>query len=118
MPVAVDAHRPAGSQPPGGVVDHGDQEDPFAAALQPVVDGGVDLDPLAEAGASRLTTAMDFASALALPQAVGEKQAAHALGLDEQVFLCQLLAGEGGAEIGVAHAVGVEKLPVEVGGGG
>jgi hypothetical protein len=52
-----------------------------------------------------------------LPQALGEQPAAERLGKDAQALLGQLLAGEGGAEVGVAPAVGLQNL-VPVGGVG
>ena len=61
----------AGQQAVGGIVDHRNQHQLLAAALEPVVDGGVDLHQLAEAGPPRSAAAVGVATAAALPQALG-----------------------------------------------
>src|SRR6185369_8282848 len=52
----------------GGVVDHGNQDELLAPALQPVVDGGIQLHQFPEAGAARSSAAVCLAAAFAAPQ--------------------------------------------------
>src|SRR5207253_2008837 len=62
----------------------------------------------AEAGSARSAAAVRVATASALPQASLDEPAAERLGTDHQALAGELLAGEGGPEIGVAAAVGRE----------
>jgi hypothetical protein len=93
-------------QAAGGVVDHVDQHHALAAPLGPVVDRGVHLHQLAEAGAARPAAAVLFASPLGPPESFGHQPAPQGVGGDPQAAFGQLLGGEGGAEVGVVLAVG------------
>ena len=64
-------------QAAGGVVDHADQHHVLAAPFGPVVDRGVHLHQLAEAGATRPPAAVSVAVPLSLPQPLGEQPAAQ-----------------------------------------
>src|SRR5204863_59569 len=94
-----------------GVVDHGNEDDLLAAALQPVVDAGIHLDQLAEAVAARPAAAAGIAAAFFAPEAFVDEPAAEGLGAELQaVELKHLLAGEGGAEVLAAGAAGLQGL--------
>src|SRR5205823_6116429 len=68
---------------------------------------------LAEAGAARPAAAMGVVAASALPQPLLDEPAAQRLRADRQALLGELLAGEGGAEVGAAAAVGCQHLAAE-----
>src|SRR5215472_13754927 len=99
-----------GQHAAGGVVDHVHQYHRLAAALGPVVDRGVHLHQLAEALPARPALAVRVALPVPLPEALGQQPLAQRLRRHGQAALGQLLAGEGGAEVGVIAAVGVEDL--------
>src|SRR5262249_33859566 len=105
----------AGQNAIGGVVDHADKNHLLAASLQPVVDRGIHLHQLAEAGASGATTAVRFPASLPLPQSFGNQPATQRLGSDMQTVLGQLLAGKGGSEVGIVLSVGREDGLSELG---
>jgi hypothetical protein len=79
------------------------------------VDRGIALDEFAEAGAAGPAGAVLFAAAATLPEALGEEPAAEGLGADLQALKGELLGGEGGAEVRVTQAVGVEDGAFEGG---
>jgi hypothetical protein len=73
------------------------------------VDRGIHLHQLAEAVASGATTAARFPASLPLPQSFGHQPTAERLGTDVQTLFRQLLAGEGGSEVGIVLALGSEN---------
>ena len=99
-----------GQQLTGGIVDEDDERTAWAPVLEPVVGGAVDLDQLAPAG----TALMDarLLACLGCPEAFCDHPLAQ--GLDRHLVamtISQLLACQGGAEIGIAGANQVEDLP-------
>jgi hypothetical protein len=50
-----------------------------------------------------------------LPQALGQEPASECLDADVQPLSGELLAGQGGTEVGVTRAVGLENLPAKGG---
>jgi len=75
----------------------------LASSLQPVVNGGIHLHQLAEALPTRSPAAVRVAAASAFPESLRDQPAAQRLGTDNQPLFFQLLAGEGGAEVGVVY---------------
>ena len=84
-------------------------------AFQPVVDRGIQLDQLPEAGPPRSAAAVRVAAPASLPQALGEQPAAQRLRPDVQALGGQLLAGEGGAAVGEALVVRRQHLLAQLG---
>jgi hypothetical protein len=70
------------------------------------VDRRVHLHQLAETLPAGPTTAVGVAAPPALPQPRGQQPAPQRLRADGQALLGQLLAGEGGAEVGELPAIG------------
>ena len=101
-----------GQQRAGGIVDEDDEGAMWPPPLEPVVRGTVDLDQFAQAGPAR--AALVDACLLAcpgFPEPFGDHPLTHCLDGDPVVMTFgQLLAGQGGAEIGIAGANQVENL--------
>jgi hypothetical protein len=79
------------------------------------VDRGVHLHQFAEAGTTLSAAAMGIATALTLPQSLGDQPTTKRLGADVPAFLSQLFAGEGRSKVGIALAVSREDGLAELG---
>lgn len=98
----------------GSVVDHADENQFLAAALQPVVNAGIQLHQLAEAGPTGPARAVRFAVALSLPQPLIEQPAAKGFRANLQaVFGLELFRGKGRTEVPIVAGVGVENRLAE-----
>jgi hypothetical protein len=83
------------------VVDHDHQHAPWTASFKPIVVTPIHLRHRAQAGPPLAPFAMAISSSASFPESTFFQQRGQRVRAQLQALFCQLLAGEGGAEIRV-----------------